>query len=171
MNRFAGKLLKRNWGKRLIVLAAALVGLLLLTAVLTPLLLHRQLSAALDAATAEESTGSANTAGTETAGDADGTGTVPTHKKEGDAHKVKAILRALPEVSIAAKIILPLLAVAVAAVAVLLRVTEAEWLWREAVTHRMNRALWPILGAFFGVFAVLVLLIVVNDPKRMAKQA
>ncbi len=170
MNRFAAKLMKRNYARRFVTLAAVALALLLLTAVLTPLLLRRQISAAVDAAVAEERTDTAeNTAG---AGDAGSTETtVPAHKKEGDAHKAKAILRALPEVSVAARILLPLCVVALAVVAVLFRVTEAEWLWRGAAAKKMNRALWPILGALLGVPVVLVFLIIINDPRRMAKQA
>lgn len=175
MHRYAVRLMKRNYAKRFMTLAVIFVALVLLTAVLTPLLLRRQLKAldnALEAAETEtadttgtENTG-ADTAGTENTGD-----TAPTEKKKDEEHRIKAALHSLPEVGIAAKIILPLLALALIAVAVLFRVTEAEWLWRAAVTHRLNRALWPMLGALLGVLAVLALLVVVNDPKRLEKQA
>lgn len=170
MNRYAVRLMKRNYAGRFVTLAVIFAVLVLLTAVLTPLLLRRQLKA-LDHALEATETETADTAGAENT-DAGNTGDMAvTEKKKDEEHRIKVALRSLPEVGVAAKIVLPLLAVAMLATALLFRVTEAEWLWRAAVTYKCNRALWPILGACFGVLAVLALLVVLNDPKRLEKQA
>lgn len=42
------------------------------------------------------------------------------------------------------------------------------WLYRAAVQANMNHALWPILGAFVNIFAVLAFLIVRARPARAA---
>lgn len=170
MHRYAVRLMKRNYARRFVTLAVVFAVLVLLTAVLTPLLLRRQLTA-LDHAPEGEESGTAENAGSDTADPGNTVDTAAKDKKKDEEHRIKAALRSLPEVGIAAKIVLPLSAFAMLAVALLFRVTEAEWLWRAAVTHKLNRALWPILGACLGVLAVLALLVVVNDPRRLEKQA
>ena len=46
----------------------------------------------------------------------------------------------------------------------------AEWLSKAAVRRGLNRALWPMLGLLFNVLTLPVLLVVLYDPKRMARQ-
>ena len=40
------------------------------------------------------------------------------------------------------------------------------WLYKNAVNEGMNRSLWPILGLFTNLLAVLAFLIVRDDPRR-----
>lgn len=42
----------------------------------------------------------------------------------------------------------------------------AAWLYKSAVNEGMNRSLWPILGLFINLLAVLLFLIVRDDPRR-----
>ena len=45
------------------------------------------------------------------------------------------------------------------------------WLYKSAVNEGMNKSLWPILGLFTNLLAVLVFLIVRDDPRRIKPQA
>ena len=80
----------------------------------------------------------------------------------------KEILKSLTPVSTGVKVTAVLFVTAFFVLFVFYRITVAEWLFRMAVLHGLNRALWPILGMFFNLFAVLALLIVRYDPKRLA---
>ena len=40
------------------------------------------------------------------------------------------------------------------------------WLYKSAVKEGMNKSLWPILGLFTNLLAVLLFLIVRDDPRR-----
>ena len=44
------------------------------------------------------------------------------------------------------------------------------WLYKNAVNESMNRSLWPILGLFTNLLAVLAFLIVRDDPRRVRPQ-
>ena len=44
------------------------------------------------------------------------------------------------------------------------------WLYKSAVNEGMNKSLWPILGLFTNLLAVLVFLIVRDDPRRAKPQ-
>ncbi len=46
----------------------------------------------------------------------------------------------------------------------------AAWLYKSAVNEGMNRSLWPILGLFANLLAVLAFLIVRDDPRRAGPQ-
>lgn len=45
------------------------------------------------------------------------------------------------------------------------------WLYRSAVNEGMNKSLWPILGLFTNLLAVLLFLIVRDNPRRVRPQA
>ena len=45
-----------------------------------------------------------------------------------------------------------------------------SWLYKNAVNEGMNRSLWPILGLFTNLLAVLAFLIVRDDPRRVRPQ-
>ena len=45
------------------------------------------------------------------------------------------------------------------------------WLYRSAVNEGMNKSLWPILGLFTNLLAVFAFLIVRDDPRRVKPQA
>ena len=47
--------------------------------------------------------------------------------------------------------------------------TVAAWLCKSAVNEGMNRFLWPILGLFFNVFAVMAFCIVRDRPQKLNK--
>lgn len=49
-------------------------------------------------------------------------------------------------------------------------ITLAERLYKTAVRHELNRALWPILGLVLNLFALPLLLVALCDPKRAQKQ-
>ena len=40
------------------------------------------------------------------------------------------------------------------------------WLYKSAVNEKMNKSLWPILGIFFNVFAVMAFCIVRDKPEK-----
>ena len=44
------------------------------------------------------------------------------------------------------------------------------WLYKSAVNEGMNKSLWAILGLFTNLLAVLVFLIVRDDPRRAKPQ-
>ena len=46
--------------------------------------------------------------------------------------------------------------------------TVVAWLYKNAVNEGMNKSLWPILGIFFNVFAVMAFCIVRDQPKKKA---
>ena len=150
-NHFAKKIVHRNYAPRIlaVVLAAALLAVCF--AVLMPLLLRQQLGelrTRLEEREKQEQTGE-----------------VPS-KEPGK----KEILKSLTPVGTGVKVTAALFAVAFLALGVFYWITLAEWLFRMAVLHGLNRALWPILGMFFNLFAALALLIVLYDPKRMARE-
>lgn len=45
------------------------------------------------------------------------------------------------------------------------------WLYKSAVNEGMNKSLWPILGVFTNLLAVFAFLIVRDDPRRVKPQA
>lgn len=49
-------------------------------------------------------------------------------------------------------------------------ITLVERLYKTAVRHELNRALWPILGLVLNLFALPLLLVALCDPKRAQKQ-
>ena len=40
------------------------------------------------------------------------------------------------------------------------------WLYKSAVNEKMNKSLWPILGIFFNIFAVMAFCIVRDKPEK-----
>ena len=40
------------------------------------------------------------------------------------------------------------------------------WLYKSAVNEKMNKSLWPILGIFFNIFAVMAFCIVRDRPEK-----
>ena len=40
------------------------------------------------------------------------------------------------------------------------------WLNKSAVNEKMNKSLWPILGIFFNIFAVMAFCIVRDKPEK-----
>lgn len=49
------------------------------------------------------------------------------------------------------------------------QISDAAWLCKSAVNEGMNRSLWPILGLFFNVFAVMAFCIVRDRPQKLNK--
>lgn len=152
MKKIAEKVLKRNYKKRFV---SVLIAALLLTAVSVTVLVTTmraqlaELRGILEAYDSEEES-----------------------VKDGDAeHEIKAALRAVPRPGRAAKAAAALSAAAFLLLWLFFRVSIAEWLYKEAVIRRLNRALWPMLGGAVGVLAIPALLVVINDPKRMAAEA
>ena len=152
MKKFARTLVQRNYKKRFISIVIA--GLLLAAVSVTALALtmREQLSAlrgVLELEDAEEPAGSAES------------------EKDGIEHRIKAALRAIPHPGRAAKLAVLLSFLAFAVLGVIYWVSVAEWLYKEAVIHGLNRALWPMLGCIFNLLAVMALLVVINEPSRV----
>lgn len=40
------------------------------------------------------------------------------------------------------------------------------WLYKSAVNEKMNKSLWPILGIFFNIFAVMAFCIVRDKSEK-----
>lgn len=163
MKTFSETIITRDFKKRFIIIAAAAVILLILSAVSVALLCHTQISEAakLEKAYYEQEkllrdAQKSDISAEESAGE---------HDKE--EPEFFDMVTPLPVSSI---VILCAVIALGAALAVFYWITIIEWLYKSAVRNGLNRALWPILGAIFNIFAVLAMLIVINEPKRAAVQ-
>ena len=85
-------------------------------------------------------------------------------------HRIKSALRQLTPVGTGVKVAFAAVVLLFFLLGVCYWITVMEWMYKAAVLHGLNRALWSMLGGVFNFLALLVLLVVINDPKRMAKQ-
>ena len=162
MKRFGEKLIARNYKKRIVAVLIAAAVLLAVTAVLVPVTLGTQIDELRTLEKTHESQSETAPGVTETGKE---------HKHDDKEHEIKAILRQLTPVAAGAKIAFAAVALLALLVGAFYWITVAEWLYKTAVVNGLNRALWPMLGLVFNVLVIPVLLIVLCDPKRMAKQA
>ena len=93
----------------------------------------------------------------------------PGHRDDKE-HRIKSALRQLTPVGTGVKVAFAAVALLFFLLGVCYWITVMEWMYKAAVLYGLNRALWSMLGGVFNFLALLVLLVVINDPKRMAKQ-
>lgn len=164
MNNFAKKLIKRKYSKRMVAILLAGVVLLTAVAVLIPVTLHKQI-AELRALKAEQER-------TEETG-TDDFDHLESNKEENHddrERKIKAALRQITPIGRGTKIAFAVIAFLSFILFAFYWLSVAEWLYKMAVLHGLNRALWPMLGLLFNILIIPVLLIVLCDPKRNEKQ-
>ena len=167
MKQFAEKLVRRNYRKRILSILIAAVVLLVAVGILIPVTLRRQIAefrALEDAREQQEETDAADAA----AGTAEGQ---TERKHDGKEQKLKAMLRQLTPVGKGTKAAFAAVALLAFLLGVFYWITVAEWLYKVAVTHGLNRALWPMLGLVFNLLTLPLLLIVLCDPKRVQSAA
>lgn len=189
MKKFADKLINRNYTKRIIAIIVAAFVLLAAVAVLIPVTLHRQISEALtlleeyESKEKQEEMQKGNTGSAKSAEDTEAAGNTDEVKEVGDEegekhdgkkrddteHEIKAILRQLTPVGKGTKLAFAAVFMLAFLLGVFYWITVVEWLYKMAVIHGLNRALWPILGCIFNILVIPVLLIVICDPKRTGK--
>ena len=170
MKQIAEKLVRRNYRKRILSILIAAVVLLVAVGILIPVTLRRQIAefrALEDAREQQEETDAADAADA-----AAGTAEEQTERKhDGKEQKLKAILRQLTPVGKGTKAAFAAVALLAFLLGVFYWITVAEWLYKVAVTHGLNRALWPMLGLVFNLLTLPLLLIVLCDPKRVQSAA
>lgn len=152
MKTFAEKLVARDFKKRFIAIAIAAAVMLVISAVSIFALCHTQFSELIAAENEHTQT--------ESIENADG-----EHGEHGEDHENHISVTPLPVSSI---VLLCIVAALDAALALFYWISVIEWLYKAAVKNSLNRALWPILGCFTNLIAVLILLIVINDPGRLS---
>lgn len=162
MKQFAEKLIKRSYKKRMLAILIAAATLLAVIAVLIPATLHRQISEFRALEKAQESEEASASVGEN--------GEPNQEKKHSREQELKAVLKQLTPVGRGIKIAFAAVALLAFLLGAFYWITVAEWLYKAAVLQGLNRALWPILGLMFNIFAIPALLIVLCDPKRMEKQ-
>lgn len=156
MTNFGEKLVARNFKKRFIAIAIAAAVMLVLSAASVAVLCHTQIS---EAVTLEKTLETQEKLQSEAQrGDEEG-----GHDSEREDPELFQIGMPLPVVSI---VILIVVAALDSVLMLFYWASVVEWLYKAAVKNWLNRALWPILGAFFNLLAVFALLIIINEPKR-----
>lgn len=161
MKAFAEKIIARDFTKRFIFIAIAAVAMLIVSVASVAMLCHTQISEAIQLEkNYDEQEKLPRDTQTEDIKDNE-----HEHGNEREEPEFFDMVTPLPVVSI---VILCVIAALYAALAVFYWISIVEWLYKAAVKNGLNHALWPILGAVFNIFAILALLIVVNDPKRKA---
>lgn len=164
MKQIAEKLVRRNYRKRILSILIAAGVLLVAVGILIPVTLHRQIAefrALEDAREQQEKT--------DTAAGADAGQTEQKH--DGREQRIKAMLRQLTPVGKGTKAAFAAVALLAFLLGVFYWITVAEWLYKAAVMHGLNRALWPMLGLVFNLLALPLLLIALCDPKRVQSAA
>lgn len=164
MKKFAKKLVARNYRKRIVAMLIAAVVLIVAIAVLVPVTMHKQIEefrALEKAQEKQEDIGNENQIPEEQ---------ISGKKHNGKEQGIKSMLRQLTPIGIGTKAVFAVVAFLAFLLGAFYWITVAEWLYKMAVIHEMNRALWPMLGLMFNVLVIPVLLIVLCDPKRAGKQ-
>lgn len=163
MKRFTETCIERNYTKRILAILIAAAVLLAAVAVLVPVTLRRQIA---EFRTLEEEREQQKKQTEQTQPDAGR----EERKKASHERELKAILRQLTPIGTGTKLAFAAVALLALLLGIFYWVTVAEWLYKTAVLHGLNRALWPMLGLLFNVLTLPVLLVVLYDPKRMARQ-
>ena len=158
-----GHVMNLDYTKTFKRIALLFIILAVVTAVVIPLTLSRQISdaAALKQqyALAEQTTadGTDNADGSERG---DGHGKDCEHDRE---HAWKSQITPLNAVNYA---IIGGLGVLWAVLALYYWLAVVAWLYKSAVNEGMNKSLWPILGLFLNLFAVMAFCIVRDRPAK-----
>lgn len=167
MKQFAEKLIKRNYTKRIVAVLLAAVVLMAAVAVLVPVTLHKQIEELRVWEKAQEEQERMG----ETAADGMGRSEPCKEEKHDDREReLKAVLRQITPIGREIKIAFVVVAFLAFVLFVFYWLTVAEWLYKMATLHGLNRALWPMLGLLFNVLVIPALLIVICNPKRLEKQ-
>ena len=147
--------------KRIIVLFILLA---VVTAVAIPLSLSQQIS---DAAALKQEYAIAKQTAADTAADNGGDNQNGEHDREHDRDREedmwKSRITPLNAVNYA---IIGGLGVLWAVLVIYYWLAVIAWLYKGAVNEKMNKSLWPILGIFFNVFAVMAFCIVRDRPEK-----
>lgn len=165
------KLMKKDYCKAFKLVAVLAVILAVVSAVAVPLSLSRQLSdlSALRQTTQEQTVQSEETYSEQAVLSGEADGESEHHGEHHDGHEVlwKSRITSPTAGTLAA---LGGLAVLWLALGVYYWLLVVAWLYKSAVNEGMNCSLWPILGAFANLFAVLLFLIVRDNPRRTKPQ-
>lgn len=168
MKRFAEKCIERNYTKRILAILIAAAVLLAAVAVLVPVTLRRQIA---EFRTLEEAREQQKKQTEQPQPDASAPAAGRAErKKDSRERELKAILRQLTPIGAGTKLAFAAVALAALLLGVFYWITVAEWLYKTAVRRGLNRALWPMLGLLFNVLTLPALLVVLCDPKRLARQ-
>ena len=147
-------------------IALLFIILAVVTAVAIPLSLSRQIS---DAAALKQQYALAEQAaadGTDKADNADGSERGDGHDRDREhdrEHAWKSQITPLNAVNYA---IIGGLGVLWAVLALYYWLAVVAWLYKSAVNEGMNKSLWPILGLFLNLFAVMAFCIVRDRPTK-----
>lgn len=159
MKEYVMKLNYAKTFKRIIVL---LVLLAVVTAIAVPLSLSQQIS---DAAALKQEYALARQNADDSAADNGGDRQDGEHDHEHDREEDmwKSRITPLSAVNYA---VIGGLGVLWAVLAICYWLAIIAWLYKNAVAERMNKSLWPILGIFFNIFAVMAFCIVRDRPEK-----
>lgn len=151
-----------NYTKNFKRIALLFIILAVVTAVAIPLSLSRQISDA--AALKQQYAPAEQTAadGTDNADNADGGERGDGHDRDRE-HAWKSQITPLNAVNYA---IIGGLSVLWAVLALYYWLAVVAWLYKSAVNEGMNKSLWPILGLFLNLFAVMAFCIVRDRPAK-----
>lgn len=167
MKTFGEKILARNFQKRFKDTALIALILLLVSVCAFAALFHTQISEAINYEAVNRKVELTQNMAAESGG-AEGNGRDEHGEGSDERGDGEDFFAAITPPSAVSLVIMGLLAAAFAAVIIFYWLSVAEWLYKAAAENGLNRALWPILGVFTNIIAVLALLIIVNNPKRTA---
>lgn len=142
-------------------IAVLFIILAVVTAVAIPLSLSRQIS---DAAALRQQYAAAEASGSDIA-ESSGEG----HERERHHDEEEIWKSKITPLTAANYAVIGGLSVLWAVLVLAYWLTVAAWLCKSAVNEGMNRSLWPILGLFFNVFAVMAFCIVRDRPQKLNK--
>lgn len=150
-----------NYAKTFKRIAVLFIILAVVTAVAIPLSLSRQIS---DAAALRQQYAAAEAGGSDIA-ESSGEG----HERERHHDEEEIWKSKITPLTAANYAVIGGLSVLWAVLVLAYWLTVAAWLCKSAVNEGMNRSLWPILGLFFNVFAVMAFCIVRDRPQKLNK--
>lgn len=153
MKHFSEKLVKRNYVKRILVIAIAAVTLLITISILIPTTLNKQIAEFKALEQTHEKQESV-------------IDDIDEHRHFDKEYEIEEILHQLSPIEIGVKIVFAAVALLAFMLFAFYWITVAEWLYKMSVLHGLNRALWPMLGLVFNILIIPVLLIVLCNPNR-----
>ena len=147
-------------------IALLFIILAVVTAVAIPLSLSRQIS---DAAALKQQYALAEQAaadGTDNADNADGSERGDGHDRDREHDREHAWESQITPLNAVNYAIIGGLGVLWAVLALYYWLAVVAWLYKSAVNESMNKSLWPILGLFLNLFAVMAFCIVRDRPAK-----
>ena len=172
MYAFFQKLTTRSYAKRFLWIAVAAAVLTAATAVLGPVKLHKQITELKALEQAHEEREALEERQESLPGktpDSRSAEKKDRHEEYENEADFESVLKQLSPVPAGTKIIFAVLAAFAILLLLFYWLTTVAWLYKMAVLHGLNRALWPILGCVFNLLVVPALLIVLYDPRRTGK--